>query len=177
MNVHQSCSDLDLLSLEHSSVLPALRNIANHWREARKQQKMPGWSAIRPAAIAAQLPIVWSYSYDSTKNTFTGRLAGSKVAQIFGSNFRGIEMSAVNPTADFENLFSICKRVISEPAIYYGVGVLFKRADQLCLGERIILPLAHDGLVPDGIIGATDFKLVHGATKSFMSEAPTWYTL
>ncbi len=170
-------ADFALMGLDNSESSPALRNVAAHWFAACQQRKMPGWSAIRPVAIAAQLPIVWSYSYDKKADTFTGRLAGSKIAQVFGSNFHGVEMSAVKPVADFAKLFSLCKRVISEPAIYYGVGILFRQPDQVGFGERIILPLASDGVEPDGIFGATDFVLAHGAIKGFTGETPAWFPL
>ena len=46
---------------------------------------MPAWQDIKPARIAAQLPIIWSYSYDQGTDEFTGRLAGDRIVQVFHS--------------------------------------------------------------------------------------------
>ena len=39
-----------------------------------------------------------------------------------------------------------------------GTGKLFKIGDHTTEGERIVLPLASDGLHGDGVLGASDFK-------------------
>ena len=69
-----------------------LKQIAAHWREAKGARSMPSWNDIRPSAIAAQLPIFWSYKYDPATEEFTGRLAGERITRMFGKDFRGMPL-------------------------------------------------------------------------------------
>jgi hypothetical protein len=78
---------------EESILSPALKVVAAHWLAARRGRKTPGWAALMSTAIKAQLPIVWSYTYDPDSDLFTGRLAGERVAGLFGNDFRGLPMS------------------------------------------------------------------------------------
>lgn len=116
---------------------------------------MPAWADLMPTAIKAQLPIVWSYTYDPGSDLFTGRLAGERSATLFGNNFRGLPMSEAYPKASYPNLFAKCKKVVTEPAIYHGIGMTFFVAGSSVPGERIIMPLSNDGINGDGVFGAT----------------------
>src|SRR5258706_729721 len=82
---------------EHSIASPTLKVVAAHWLAARRGREMPPWASLMPSAIKAQLPVVWSYTYEAASDSFTGRLAGDRVATIFGKNFRGLPMSEANP--------------------------------------------------------------------------------
>ena len=62
-------------AFEASIVSENLRAVAGHWRTARGQNRLPAWSDIRPSAIAKQLLIVWSYTYDAEQDEFVGRSA------------------------------------------------------------------------------------------------------
>jgi hypothetical protein len=142
---------------QHSIVSPALTAVAAHWLLARRGRKMPAWTSLMPSAIKAQLPIVWSYSYDPVSDSFTGRLAGDRVAAIFGKNFHGLPMSEVHPRENYLDLFAKCKRVMTKPALYHGHGMILNIAGKPCVGERVIMPLSNDGITCDGVFGATEF--------------------
>lgn len=107
---------------------------------------MPSFSALRPASIAAQLPIIWIYAYDRAAARFTGRLAGERIAQAFNKNFRGITLEDVHPPQTFALVHERMSRVVLEPAGYRNGGALFRKTGQTGIGERIMLPLADDGL-------------------------------
>jgi len=140
---------------ENCIVSPALKLVAAHWLAARRGREMPAWAGLMPTVIKAQLPIVWSYTYDSGLDLFTGRLAGERCAALFGNDFRGLPMSEAHPKAGYPNLFAKCKKVVTEPAIYHGIGMTFFVSGSSVPGERIIMPLSNDGISGDGIFGAT----------------------
>jgi hypothetical protein len=144
---------------EKSIVSPALKVVAAHWLAARRGRETPGWAALMPTAIKAQLPIVWSYTYDPDSDLFTGRLAGERVSGLFGNDFRGLPMSEAYPKDHYPILFAKCKQALTEPALYHGTGMIFIASGQYVRGERIIMPLSSDGITGDGIFGATDIPL------------------
>jgi len=49
-------------------------------------------------------------------------------------------------------------RIVTEPALVRCSGKLFRIGDRVVEGERIALPLASDGYLADGVLGASEFK-------------------
>jgi hypothetical protein len=159
---------------------PSLRQIAMQWNEARGTRRMPGWSDLKPAGMAAQLPIVWAYRYDPATDVFTGRLAGDKIARLFDRNFRGALLQELQPAEVFEWIHKQCKRVVTEPALYRSEGMVFSHMDRFGYGERIMMPLSDDGITIDGIMGGTEYRVeMHdsAARKPVSGQAEGWFSL
>jgi hypothetical protein len=140
---------------------------------------MPAWADIKPSAIAAQLSIVWSYRYDPATDTFTGRLAGERITAIFGKSLRGVPMSEIYPPNEYPALFARTKRVIVEPALMRGHGVVFRHLNRFGTGERIVMPLADDGIHGDGVFGATEYSVTSEPSLEAYSagEILEWFAL
>jgi len=168
---------MSFLEFEQSITSTALKAVARHWNDARCDRLMPDWTSIRPSAIAGQLSIVWSYRYDLSTDTFTGRLSGDQIDQIFGKNLRGVPMKDVYPPNEYPRLFARAKRVVGEPAFYRGEGMVFEHAAHFGLGERIMMPLSSDGVTSDGVVGATEYKAVRGNSSDLHAEAEFWFPL
>jgi hypothetical protein len=166
-------------AFERAIELPALRAVAHHWHEARGTRRLPGWSDIKPAAIAAQLPIVWAYRYDRESDSFTGRLAGEHIVAIFGKSIRGLPMTEAYPKEEYPALFARSKRVVVEPAFMRGHGVVFRHLGRNGLGERIVMPLADDGVTGDGILGATEYNFLSEPTHANIvaGEILQWFRI
>jgi hypothetical protein len=146
------------IEFERSIVSPKLKDVARHWNEARKSRRMPAWTDIRPTAIKPHLPIVWSYEYDAAQQDFIGRLAGIAIAEVAGLRFKGARLSELRPVHRYPRALARARRVVEEPALYRGQGLVYESTDCLRYGERIILPLSSDGVGGDGIFGATEYK-------------------
>lgn len=169
---------MDLAPFLNSISSPALKVVVAHWQEAGANP-IPSWNDIRPAAIAAQLPIIWAYKYDRSTGEFTGRLAGNRISQIFGKNFRGLKLSEAQPPEAFPGIYAQCKRIVTEPAACHTAGKVFQQLNRFGHGERIMLPLATDG-VCDGILGCTEYhsqKFDPGVTVFFVNEGIEWFSL
>ncbi|MBA2589149.1 MAG: PAS domain-containing protein [Alphaproteobacteria bacterium] len=136
----------------------SLKEVAQHWREICDKGQLPTWNDIRPAAIKSQLPIVWCYDYDAVADDFIGRLAGEKITRLSNKPFKGASLSEIRPSDKYPRSFIRAKRVVCEPALYRGQGLVYKTTESVGLGERIVLPLGHEGTCPAGIFGATDFQ-------------------
>jgi PAS domain len=157
------------------------RDLIRHWNETRGNRLMPGWSQIRPAAMKRALPYVWSWKFDRQSDIFTGRFAGAEVLEIFGGkSFSGVTMSGMYPHGFYEFVHVRFRRVVMTPEFLRGHGMPFHRFDQYYLGERIIMPLAEDGLHGDGIIGVTDYRASLGIPSDDVirtGELEDWYSL
>ncbi len=156
---------------------PALKGVARHWAEARGGRLMPGWNDIRPSRIANHLPVVWAYSYDRASDSFTGRLAGDRIEAVFGKSFRQTPLSEIFPPGQYEDVFLRAKRVINEPAMCRGEGLVFKQLDRYGYGERIILPLASDGVHGDGLLGCTEYHSIECLYDPSVEHIDEWYSL
>jgi len=156
-----------------------LRRVALHWNEARASKALPSWSDIKPSAIARQLTLVWTYFYDPAEGDFVGRLGGESITRMVGRNLKGVRMAELRPILNYERLFGWSNRVMTEPALLRARGVVFNQLDRHGLGERIIMPLADDGIKGDGVLGATDYRLegIIPSQTSRIEETEDWFPL
>ena len=158
---------------------PALKAIAAHWHEARGDDPMPRWERLRPARIAPHLTLVWAYRFDRASGDFFGRLAGERVMRAFEKNFRGLPLDEVLPAKIAARSRQMMRRVVTEPALHYVRGDLFRQGLRTVEGERIALPLAGDD--GGGILGASaydypDYSPEHGAVEVLLQEGE-WFSL
>jgi len=171
---------MSLERFDHSIESPALRNVVRHWTEARGARLMPGWNDLKPTAIKDQLTIIWVWRFDSVSRQFIGRLAGERIESVLGVSIRGARMSEVFARHDYAKALARHMRVMTEPALFRGQGLIFRHLDRFDMGERIILPLADDGEHGDGIIGVTEFESNYGTPPKDVvrgAESESWFTL
>lgn len=166
-------------AFERKIVAPSLKQIAHHWKEARGSHVLPGWNDIRPSAIAAYLPIIWSYKYDRRSDSFTGRLAGDTIEAVFGKSFRGTAMRDLFTPDGFSFYFARHRRVVLESCFFHGLGSVFLPLSRVGIGGRIVMPLSDSGTESDGILGATLYNpsAVQPGGKADRIEIEEWFTL
>lgn len=158
---------------------PALIAVAQHWFSARAGKRMPSWSDLSPKAMAPQLPMVWSLKYDPATGGFTGRLAGDRIARLIGKNFRGLPLAQAQTPSAFGAMQPVLSMVVTEPALYLGCGNIFRYEDAFLPGERLLLPLAADGIHPDGLLGATEYQRDERIAQGIQPavDASFWFDL
>jgi hypothetical protein len=138
---------------------PALLEIAAHWNKVRGDRLMPGWSDIDPVALGRNLPIVWAWRYDAALGTFVGRLAGEEIIAVLGVNIRGRRIETCFRPDALEAVCQRYRKIIEGPRFMHSHGTVFARSGGNGVGQRIVLPLAADGIHADGIFGATVYRL------------------
>ena len=138
---------------------PRLAALLWHWHKARGDRQMPGWRDLDPAEMVPALPLIWVWGYDRKTNRFTGRLAGEEVRSIVGRPIVNVPMEEYFERWNYAEIFARHKRVVDEPAIAVEKGQVFRCNDRVGFGERVILPLARDGLQADMTIAATTYRL------------------
>jgi hypothetical protein len=142
-----------------------LRRVAKNWEAARGERLMPGWKDFDPVPIGRQLRFIWAWKYDRAAESFTGRLAGEEIASMFGGIISGVAMSDYFPPEIYRAFFPWMQRVVVQPAFARGSGLIYRRLGRNFTGERIIVPLADDGLHADGLIGATVYNPIAGGIQ------------
>jgi hypothetical protein len=162
---------------------PALLQIAAHWHAARGDRLMPAWRDIDACAFAQHLPIVWSWRYDFSRETFVGRLAGEEIKAMLGVAIRGKTIEECFAPGAVAVVRQRCQAVMDGPSLMVSHGKIFARAGHTGSGARIVLPLADEGVRSDGLLGATVYRLGitptarDGATIDHHNEIVTHYKL
>jgi hypothetical protein len=162
---------------------PDLRAVAEHWQAARKGRRMPAWRDIDPVALGPRLRHVWAWKYDRHTELFTGRLAGEAIDAIFGKSLRGANMDSFYGPELYAKVYPKHRRVAIEPSFMRGTGFVFISIGRSVIGERIVMPLAEDGLNGDSIFGATvyraleDVDLERNAGLDFSGETARFFPL
>jgi hypothetical protein len=141
-----------------SIVADELRRVAMNWWNARGGSPMPAWRDFDPVPIGPQLRTIWAWKYYRATETFTGRLAGEDIVGIFGKSVHGLRMDEYFPPEIYRVFFPWMQRVVTEPAFGHGSGLIYRRVARHFAGERIIMPIAEDGVHGDGIIGASFYN-------------------
>ncbi len=149
----------DLTPVAAAIQSPRLKILLAHWRAVRGNRLMPAWRDIDALALAPIMPILWSWKYDRDTAMFTGRLAGEEINAIFGKSLRHTRMADFFKDWQYDKIYARHRRVIGDPCIILGQGLVFSHAGREGHGERLILPLGDDGQHGDGLIGATIYEL------------------
>jgi hypothetical protein len=163
----------DLQAVAAALQSPRLKLLLEHWQNIRGDRLMPAWRDIDALVLAPIMPILWSWKYDRATATFTGRLAGEEINAIFGKPLRNARMEDFFRGWDYENIYQRHHRVVCDPSIVIGHGLVFSHAGRQGHGERLILPLADDGYHGDGLIGATTYALSERPTRRPSDDADT----
>jgi hypothetical protein len=162
---------------------PALLEIAAHWYAARGDRLLPAWRDIDAYTLARHLPIVWSWRYDFTGDTFIGRLAGEEINAMLGLSIRGKTIEECFAPDAVPVVRQRYQAVMDGPCFMFSHGKVFARGGHTGSGERIVLPLADDGVRSDGLLGATVYRLGmvptarDGVTIDHHNEIVTHYKL
>ncbi len=121
---------------------PALLEIAAHWHAARGDRLLPAWRDIDAYALGRHLAIVWSWRYDFTRDTIRGKT----IEECFVPDVATVVRQRY-------------QAVMDGPSFMFSYGKVFAGAGRAGQGERIVLPLADDGIRADGVLGATVYRL------------------
>ena len=171
---------MSFADFEQSIMSANLRHVAAVWHQARNGRPVPAWSDINPAKLKAQLPIVWSYSYDAERDDFVGRLAGQSILGMSSGQFKGLWLSEIRPPDKYPRSLARARRIVKEPALYRGEGLVYQNAEKFGFGERLSLPLSNQGTIASGMFGATEFRSCGDWESSWTAdrrEIEHWFSL
>ena len=148
-----------LADLDAAIRSPALRTVFTQWQQARGTRLMPAWRDIDPIAIGRHLSKVWAWRYEAATGIFTGRLAGEEIIATIGTEIRGRTFAECFPAEPASRVEPMYRRVVEGPNLVRAAGHVYILTGGSGIGERLVLPLAEDGVKADGILGVTDYRL------------------
>ena len=157
---------------------PALLALAQHWNAARGKKRMPCWADLSLGPDTPYAKLLWGFAYDPKSQVFTGCLAGAKTSRWFGATFCGARLDEVHAPVNYAEAQRVLTRSVTTPLAARFSGRLFKSDNFVVPGERLILPLAENGMTGDGILGASDFvppPLLGSLEMIFENEE--WYAI
>lgn len=134
---------------------PLLRMLLKHYLEVRGDRRMPSRRDIDALRLGPALPIIWISDYEPAAGTFRYRLAGEEVNNIWGFSVAGRLLSEFVLPERFSPTNESFLKVLHEEAALIANGAIYRCSGRIGVGERLVLPLASNGVSADGLIGAT----------------------
>ena len=103
---------------------PALATIADHWKAAMGNKRMPVWTAIQPSWIAPHLTRVFAFTYDRQSGEITRRLMGGELLAMFAGSPRGTPLEQLQaqflPLQQMSLVAPVCIPCVTRPAQLSG---------------------------------------------------------
>ena len=144
-------SDLSPAELIAETVRSArLRALLRYWAEKSAGRAMPFRQQIEPAEIPRLLPIV--LLADVTPSGAKMRLLGSEATNAYGKETRGLAVADIqfgDFTVPWLDAFF---RVTTSAKPAFAMGT-YRRGNELCRIETVLMPLTEDGLSISQIFG------------------------
>ncbi len=138
---------------------PTLKALYRHWLQVRGDRPMPARRAIDPMAIPEVLPNLFLYTYDPEKNRFYCRLAGEQINLMVGTVCSKRFLDQIFQPQVFKVVHQRYHAIVTRPTILHMHGVVRMANDLKVPGERLVLPLADDGVTGDALVGAAVYHL------------------
>ena len=138
---------------------PRVVELHRYWLGIRlPPDRLPGRQHFDPVAIPRLLRWLWLVDVVRDPLRFRYRLVGSEHVAAFGRDLTGEWLEEAHPAFLDSSAHPAFSAAAGGAAIshYRGPPVYFVRKDFLSI-ERLILPLARDGRLPDILLGITVF--------------------
>jgi hypothetical protein len=134
---------------------PAPRQLYEYWLSIRPPAGLPGRQHVDPAAIRALLPYVFIVDLSREPLRFRYRLVGTAYRELMGCDLTGAYFDEVHPgftgVIKAQYIAAVEQR---RPAYRKGRAMHAREDRSWPMVERVIVPLAKDGIGVDMILGA-----------------------
>jgi PAS domain len=134
---------------------PELRRFMQWYLAMRGDQTMVAAKKLDPTELKPLLARAFYYDYLPATDDFRLRLAGEEIRAVLPNARRGAHLAEVIPGNVLEQVRDRYRRIVTEPAVFHGIGRVFFTIGNPGLGERLVVPLADEGGVAMQIFGAT----------------------
>lgn len=142
------------------------RLLLQHWRTLMEPGKLPSRTQIDPSHLKQVLPTIWLCDYEREADRFRYRITGEKVAKRFSHKLSKHYLDDNTDPDYYPRVHRYYRSVIDSPAVLYIYGRLYSETQNPLHGERILLPLANDGTIASGLVGATAEIISMQSTES-----------
>ena len=150
-----------------------LRLLLAHWLKIRRGRLMPPRTQLDPVALKPVLSFLWICDYDREAAAFRYRLTGEAINAVHGGNLRGMSVETLFSPEARSGVIARMLAVVQDRAIFHAIGDIYSTRMRTGAGERLILPLASDGKVPDALVGATIYDWGEAGSESLARQEMT----
>lgn len=159
-----------MLSIDQFSFVrdKVARSVLTEWFALYDGTRIPERSQIDPVKLSTALPYLYILEYEEGIGRFRIRLSGETIRDVYDRAITGKYLDELTPDAVNQRVNPYYLATIDVPCIVHISGRLYAEAQRPAIGERLLLPISHDGVSVNGILGVTHFKW--WSPKS--SEAP-----
>jgi len=134
---------------------PATRQLYEYWLSIRPPVGLPGRQHVDPAAIRALLPYVFIVDVSRQPLRFRYRLVGTAYRELMGCDLTGAYFDVVHPGFTGAIRRHYIEAVEQRRPAYRKGRAMHAREDRRWpMVERVITPLAKNGVDVDMILGA-----------------------
>lgn len=145
---------------------PSIRILYDYWDGIRPApDRLPGRQHLDPLDIPALLPDIWLVDVVREADTvrFRYRLQGTRFARMTGFSGRGRWVDEVSPDFPGSVTEQAFLRCIERGQSDWRRGrSVLRHVERSAERERIFLPLARDGVMPDMLLAMTIFYDLSG---------------
>ncbi|MEZ5926457.1 MAG: PAS domain-containing protein [Hyphomicrobiaceae bacterium] len=138
-----------------------------YWNEVRGDRVAPRRFDIEPSRITGLLPDTFILERIS-RAEYLFRLAGTRLCELFGREFRGSNMLGLFDPADAEAIERVLESACKEGAVGVISLAARDREGDVTRMEMLLLPLVHSGLEISRILGS----ISAGETASKLGHDP-----
>lgn len=138
-----------------------------YWNEVRGERIAPRRFDIEPSRITSLLPETFILERNS-REEYLFRLAGTKVCEQFGREFRGSNMLDLFEAADRDVLERVLESTCKEGAVGVVTLEAAGRSGRSSRLEMLLLPLVHSGLEISRVLGC----LTTSETPAWLGQEP-----
>jgi hypothetical protein len=134
---------------------PTLKGVYDHWVSIHPPGRLPGRQHLDPSAIARLLPNIFLVDVCRDPLRFRYRLIGTEYVRLIGRDVTNAFLDEVHP-----GFHDLILRQYEETSLHgrpaYRKGpIMYTGTDERYLGmERVIMPLARNGVDVEMILGA-----------------------
>ena len=131
----------------------ATKALYTHWNDLRGDRAAPERVEVEPAAIRSILDDTFILELDRERR-FAFRLAGSRLADLFLCDLRGLSFLSLFRNEDADSVRALLDAVIDDPApIVAGLRAAAREREPIDL-ELLLLPLGSNGTTGERVLGS-----------------------
>lgn len=139
---------------------PRIKAAFDYWRSRHGEDgALPGRKSIDPVEMRSFLPDICLYEVQQTPIRFRYRVIGTQIASRMDHDYTGRWLDEVHPrfvgSPAYDEFVRVARREI--PFAYYRGIPLFHTVRDYRIMERILVPLAQDGVTVDMMLAAVVF--------------------
>lgn len=138
-----------------------------YWNDVRGDRVAPRRFDIEPSRITGILPETFILERLS-RAEYVFRLAGTRICEVFGREFRGASLSTMLDEADREAMERVLESVCREGAAGILTLEARDRLERSVRLEMLLLPLVHTGLEISRVLGS----LAVSAAPAWLGQEP-----